>query len=1053
MNYPRIYSLSTVGILKHYVHDYIFHPLRTDFIGPNGVGKSVIADLMQLLFIYDTDLIQFGTDAVKNEKRSIYTLPYDVGVAYCFLNVEVSQGQFLVIGIALSAQSGTRITPFVLMKQPELHLAIGDLALTKDEIPWAKDFLVGGTKIPDTKALAALLKDKDIYLKTFRKKEDVRQYYQFLFDKEILSINLSVESNLKAFARVIQSFSKAKSLNLSPSAASRSLKEFLFENEDKELVTEYEQQQASLEQILREYGRLHTDIETLKEKQKQLSELRVLGDTLETVEKALLITELSQLYHELKTIATEEKNGRSALTQLDNLRITYEGKQEKLPRLERALSEAVREANDQVDLHVRYGQLTEEIVGMDEAINDLETLNPIVPDPDWSNHIRPIDMNLRSVAQIKELVSFAVGLLKDFPTFEDIDAAWRNQDEAITSLTNYLNTTKQANDKLVRLLENSADESLIHWLNGQAIELSPEQRSAVLYFASTPVKKTNSTERYLDPAALFDGFEITLDENTQGFWLKLGSLQEFIAYDPLSQSLSFTANDLIELKQTENKSIATQIDELSKFKRGSDYDSALFTTVFNPVLRDYTTIEKLKEAIACILQLDNKVMHMKIARATLRRDLEILLDQVPVSLEEVEPEFFTMRLKARRQQQQNRKDRLTRYSADLTSNIKTNKATITGYNEQLSKLAQTAISRNHDFDQKNKSYFNRYEENLSDYYPIPLVKNVSTLTEETLDAQKEYELQYRQVADRFDELKNGANIAVSIELANKSFSFRVIEENLLGGKIKSTDNIAEALNEANMERLRIADEIKSNMVKVFEGTIKQYKRYKDVIYAINTFFKGRRISDRFFFKIEFHEDKAININLIEDIGQRIRNAAKTGEIPFDLPINDFIEEFFKRAARLQERVPIAKLLNPKTFFSLEVKLTDENDKEIPGSTGETYSAIALLGIARLSFVQAEKRKGLRFIILEEIGSLDNSNFNTFPAIAKEFDYQIITMAPHPFRTTLADDWYAHHLIKGKKDKNINFAPSASYFKTNDRAEDLQTFLQRKNNELDGTQSA
>jgi exonuclease SbcC len=239
MNYPRIYSLSTVGMLKHYVHDYLFHPLRTDFIGPNGVGKSVIADLMQLLFIYDTDLIQFGTDAVKNEKRSIYTLPYEVSVAYCFLNVEVSQGRFIVIGIAISAQSGTRIAPFVLVKNPELHLDINELALTKQEIPWAKDFLVNGSTIPDTKALSAQLKDSGIYLKTFRKKEDVRQYYQFLFDKEILSINLSVDSNLKAFARVIQSFSKAKSLNLSPSAASKSLKEFLFEDEDKELLTEY----------------------------------------------------------------------------------------------------------------------------------------------------------------------------------------------------------------------------------------------------------------------------------------------------------------------------------------------------------------------------------------------------------------------------------------------------------------------------------------------------------------------------------------------------------------------------------------------------------------------------------------------------------------------------------------------------------------------------------------------------------------------------------------------------------------------------------------------
>jgi exonuclease SbcC len=580
MSYPRIYSLSTVGILKHYVHDYIFHPLRTDFIGPNGVGKSVIADLLQLLFIYDTELIQFGTDAVKNEKRSIYTLPYDVGVAYCFLNVEVNQGQFLVIGIALSAQSGTGITPFVLLKQPELHLGINELALTRLEIPWAKEFLINGTTIPDTKNLAAMLKDKGLYLKTFRKKEEVRQYYQFLFDKEVLSINLSADSNLKAFARVIQSFSKAKSLNLSPSAASRSLKEFLFENEDKELVSAYEQQQESLEKILREYGRLHKDIQTLKEKQQQLNELRTMGDALTIAEKDLLVSELSQLHQELKTIASEEKNGRSELNKLNNLRLAYEEKQLKLPRLEKALAEAVREANDQVDLHVQYEQLNEEISELDENINDLETLNPLIPNPDWANHIQPIDVNLRTVSQIKELVSFAVGLLKDFPTFDEIDTAWQKQDEAIATLTSELNVTKQANEKLIHLLEDSPDESLIHWLNGQSITLSPEQRSAVLYFASTSVKKPQdplARERYLNTTALFDGFEISPAENGNGFWLKLGALHEFIADDPLAQS--FTIATLKENRQAKNKTIATQLEEIGKFKKGQPYDEHLFSIV------------------------------------------------------------------------------------------------------------------------------------------------------------------------------------------------------------------------------------------------------------------------------------------------------------------------------------------------------------------------------------------------------------------------------------------------------------------------------------------
>lgn len=48
-NFPRIYSLSTVGIRNHYNSDYRFHPFRTDFVGDSGVGKSIIADVLQLI--------------------------------------------------------------------------------------------------------------------------------------------------------------------------------------------------------------------------------------------------------------------------------------------------------------------------------------------------------------------------------------------------------------------------------------------------------------------------------------------------------------------------------------------------------------------------------------------------------------------------------------------------------------------------------------------------------------------------------------------------------------------------------------------------------------------------------------------------------------------------------------------------------------------------------------------------------------------------------------------------------------------------------------------
>ncbi len=80
-----------------------------------------------------------------------------------------------------------------------------------------------------------------------------------------MPLNLSTEKNFNAFAKVIQSFSKAKTLNLSTSNASRNLQEFLFEEADAELFANYQQQQGSLEKILREYKRLNEDIEDSKQ--------------------------------------------------------------------------------------------------------------------------------------------------------------------------------------------------------------------------------------------------------------------------------------------------------------------------------------------------------------------------------------------------------------------------------------------------------------------------------------------------------------------------------------------------------------------------------------------------------------------------------------------------------------------------------------------------------------------------------------------------------------------------------------------------------------------
>jgi hypothetical protein len=83
----------------HFNQDYLLHPIRTDFTGKNGIGKSLIADLFQILFISDKQKIAFGTESFKNNTRLLHTLPYKTSDAYIFINIEVEKDSFITLGV------------------------------------------------------------------------------------------------------------------------------------------------------------------------------------------------------------------------------------------------------------------------------------------------------------------------------------------------------------------------------------------------------------------------------------------------------------------------------------------------------------------------------------------------------------------------------------------------------------------------------------------------------------------------------------------------------------------------------------------------------------------------------------------------------------------------------------------------------------------------------------------------------------------------------------------------------------------------------------------
>tara|TARA_R110002051_G_scaffold75143_1_gene136911 strand:+ start:4550 stop:5401 length:852 start_codon:yes stop_codon:yes gene_type:complete len=279
---------------------------------------------------------------------------------------------------------------------------------------------------------------------------------------------------------------------------------------------------------------------------------------------------------------------------------------------------------------------------------------------------------------------------------------------------------------------------------------------------------------------------------------------------------------------------------------------------------------------------------------------------------------------------------------------------------------------------------------------------------------------------------------------DQNYSFEVLELVLLGPKIKHTENLAPALKKSNQNRTKVMQAITQAMLRIFKLTKTKYKDFEKIVEDLNDFFSERLISDKYNFKIDFTPNETFKIDWMKNLQSSTQAAYSEGELQFSDSVESFVEKIFTETTSYNEKIKFSDLLDPKTYFDLSTRLLDKDGVDQTGSTGQSYTAIVLLGIGRLSIVQKEDRKGVKFLILEEVSNMDKGNFNTFPNIAKEFGYQMLTMTPEPYGSNENEGWYLHHLIEGYEDVNINYAMPSSYFKTNESREDLSDYLKNIN---------
>ena len=1097
-SYPKIYSLSTVGVRQHYNTDFLLHDVRTDFTGDNGLGKSIIADLLQLIFVPKRDLWKPGTEGIDKNDRRIETIPLNkefVNFAYAFLNIEKSKGKFIVIGVYIPKKQ-VPVRPFVVQKSPDFS----DKRLITFEFPLkANDFLSDANAILDLDNLKRKLLLNDLYLKDFYQSEQIMDYFDLLYKNQILQIDLTRENNLKTFAKVLQSFSRAKTLDINNS---KSLQAFLFEdNED--IKNLFEEQKEQLESYIKQYRRDTLAIADLNRKQTRLNSLKALFDMYVLAKEEYLSKDALNASSKYREAEKNERENRERLERAKESLVKYQAEERQLTAAllelycylkqtcllsKKNCERLLREFSDD-----KINNKNEENGKLIKLIGRIEAVEAVYSR--YNNSIQAIEIKLAEQNKVKKEKERLDGLKKikhfnDFVNSEwavDYLTARQFYKDKLNQLSNQISETKS----ILELYESDNPNSFFYWAINQKVSLNLEQETIMMYLKelaiNQPDKFIKGTRFIVNPSDLINSYE----QAANGILLKLGEIREFVPYnlpqkfDNVHRIKSVLENDKTELKRllealndefTKLQELESELNtigynqeclEIWKSRQRIEeyiFDAKLNEEVLNQITEIANDIANLQTLRTRQLELQTEITDMAKQQSRLKdrsgqidniifkcgQRINKIKDEVILPIKEIvvdesktleELEFLKEKYEADIEQHE-------ALLEATKANTKTQEGIIGACNEKKDLLEDNLRKTEGEFNRKKLTLEKETELKFDQLLILREYSDelIVDLQQKFIDSQTKFYEEYTSITQSFDETKDKRNP----ELENDKYNFHTLVR-ILCGKL-GLEGLGPELEKLTEELLKFGDLQLKIILDVFGRVEREYEDLKILVNKLNLFFKENKISNSFHFKIDFIERKDISIEWI----RRMKEIAKVKTIGRDLFTQ--LEEKDENLSPEQLIINIAKnfssvkscdlaeLLNPKFYFNLQVGLYDDDGQKNTGSGGQAYTALALLCIGRLSIIQSDGRQGIQFIIIEELSNIDDKNFNIFPDIAKQFGYQLLTMTPKPFGGYTNDDWFLHMLSKGH-DKYINYQPM-SFFKTRNSRELLEEYLQR--NELENT---
>ncbi len=1027
--YPRIHSLGTINIIHHQEFFYEFHPFRTDFVGESGVGKSIVTDLLQLIIV-GSSLYESATQSQGDRpfQKLVLDNPDSPDFAYAFINIEVNKNEFIVLGSYIE-KSSRQSEAFIIQRGFEFE---SDSIVFLDTPIKVEDFDVNGEWLPILDIENYFNLDKDLGFKKYKR---FSEYHRLLSKESLIPLEIKTNSEMADYAKILQAFSR-KGVNVKSSS---SLQEFLFGKESRtKFVKQYNEIVEDLQENQNDYKINLEEIDNINRQKRELQRLFDLKQTKEESEK--ILNKAKWNYHQKRKVKLKEelrKTIQNYVTYRHCISLLNKIATDKLNWAENkkdALTTLVKQAEESLK---PYRNQIEEIKLIDDFLvkHELSDTKSIaeyhVTFNENKKHVKKIDFLKRQFEKNNLLKPFSELSINKTTT------------EVITNIStriNGLEVTLGEIEALLKFNDYKNSNSLAFWIVNQNRKFTPIEESIIRHFQDLETIKPFSLKpgvTYIpDPEELLQtGKTIDIEQDKKGFWINLNGLKKYIKNVDKQIFNTTEKNDIIEaFKKTEGEFSLKKNEielEIETQKKLLDFLNSLDN------LKEYFEAWKLKDKIVFEKEDIEDVLLSK-SLNDVKRILKVYNKKESIT------ETYN-KLKKKFDNHYRNQVLVHALAKDLSNyEFISIKATtelinklISRFNIEIVPIHEYRFNSSSFYSEFSKEYQKVKEKLINEETIISIVKDIKECKEEIdkiknspnfkkpkkakLVTKEQLEDIENEFEDAEKEYHQDFSALVKSEVKNESdrfynnYDFTLLAETILPRIFKGIsfkereviDKITKYLEDifdrnAELDKNKLS-RIKDLIKQVQHTVMVQYntaRRIKNIFNRDeNTITGGNKAV------LKHNYNKRISIDWLNDYLGHLADSEvslfnETGEYLADKKQKKYISiggkiirAYKKHSAEPLNTVEIEALLNPFSYYTLNFKIETPKGIEISGSTGQTYTATALLCIAKLSLIQEDTttKPGLRFMTIDETEGI-GSNFNMLRDVAKKFDYQILSLS-------------------------------------------------------------